>query len=60
MTQLERCESFEVLIEAGQQIVKLVLAGGATSLSYVKPEDVSELEAALEERPELLRRRKGG
>jgi hypothetical protein len=60
MTQLERCESFEVSeAEGGQRIVKLVLAGGATSMSYVKPEDVSELEAALEERPELLRRRKG-
>lgn len=57
MTQLERCESFRVTTEAGQPVVKLVLAGGATSMSYVKPEDVSELEAALEERPELLRRR---
>ena len=59
MTQLERCESFEVTTEGGQPVVKLVLAGGAKSMSYVKPEDVSELEAALEERPELLRRRKG-
>lgn len=57
MTQLERCESFSVAKEGEQQVVKLVLAGGATSMSYVKPEDVSELEAALGERPELLRRR---
>lgn len=60
MTQLERCESFEVVVEGTQHIVKLVLAGGATSMSYVKPEDVSELEAALEERPELLLRRRKG
>lgn len=60
MTQLERCESFEVVVEGEQHIVKLVLAGGAKSLSYVKPEDVAELEQALEGRPELLRRRNGG
>ncbi len=59
MTQLERCESFEVVFEGEQQIVKLVLAGGATSMSYVKAEDVTELEKALAERPELLRRRNG-
>ena len=58
MTQLERCESFEVKAEKGQSVVKLVLAGGATSMSFVKPEDVVELEAALKERPELQRRRK--
>lgn len=58
-SQLERCESFEVMLEGEQHIVKLVLAGGATSLSYVKPEDVIELETALEERPELARRRNG-
>ncbi len=59
MTQLERCESFEVVVEGEQHIVKLVLAGGAKSLSYVKPEEVAELEKALEGRPELLRRRQG-
>jgi len=59
MNQLERCESFDVVVEGEQHIVKLVLAGGAKSLSYVKPEDVAELEKALEDRPELLRRRKG-
>lgn len=58
MTTLERCESFEVVVEGDQHIVKLVLAGGAKSLSYVKPEEVAELEKALETRPELLRRRK--
>lgn len=59
MTQLERCESFEVVVEGSQHIVKLVLAGGAKSLSYVKPEDVDELEKALVDRPELQRRRIG-
>lgn len=59
MTQLERCESFEVMVEGEQHVVKLVLAGGAKSLSYVKPDDVEELETALEQRPELQRRRKG-
>ncbi len=60
MNQLERCEAFEVVTEGEQQIVKLVLAGGAKSLSYVKAEEVVELEKALEGRPELLRRRKDG
>ncbi|MCA9707735.1 MAG: hypothetical protein KDK70_17930 [Myxococcales bacterium] len=59
MTQLERCESFDVVTEGEQHIVKLVLAGGAKSLSYVKPEEVEELEKALEGRPELQRRRAG-
>lgn len=57
MTAVERCESFEVVVEGEQHIVKLYLAG-ATSLSYVKPDEVAELEAALEGRPELQRRRK--
>ncbi|MCH9686761.1 MAG: hypothetical protein K0V04_35335 [Deltaproteobacteria bacterium] len=57
MTTLERCESFEVVVEGEQHIVKLVLSGGAKSLSYVKAEEVVELEKALEGRPELLRRR---
>lgn len=57
MTSIERCESFETVVEGEQHIVKLYLAG-ATSLSYVKPEEVAELNKALEGRPELLRRRK--
>lgn len=59
MTQLERCEMFSVVVEGEQHVVKLVLAGGAKSMSYVKPEDVDELEKALAERPELQRRRDG-
>lgn len=57
MTSIERCESFEVVVEGEQHIVKLYLEG-ATSLSYVKAEEVAELEKALESRPELQRRRK--
>lgn len=57
MTQIERCESFEVVVEGEQHIVKLYLQG-ATSLSYVKADEVAELEKALEDRPELQRRRK--
>ncbi|MCX4244823.1 hypothetical protein [Paraliomyxa miuraensis] len=57
MTQLERCESFEIGEDRGQPVVKLELPGGAKSMSYVKPEDVEELEKALDERPELKRRR---
>ena len=58
MTSIERCEAFEVVVEGEQHIVRLELAG-ATSMSYVKAEEVAELEKALESRPELLRRRKG-
>jgi len=56
MQQLERCESFEVAKEGEQRVVKLALAG-AKSLSYLKPEELSELEQALEDRPEIARRR---
>ncbi len=58
MTTLERCESFEVVKEGEQFIVKLVLAGGAKSMSYVKESEVEELEKALSSRAELQRRRK--
>ncbi len=57
MATLERCESFEHVVEGEQHIIKLVLSGGAKSLSYVKAEEVVELEKALEGRPELVRRR---
>lgn len=57
MDQLEACESWSVADEGAQKIVKLVLAGGAKSMSYVKPEELAELEKALSSRPELVRRR---
>lgn len=57
MVQLEACESWSVADEGGQKAVKLVLSGGAKSMSYVKPEELAELEKALANRPELVRRR---
>lgn len=57
MEQIEACESWSVAEEGAQRIVKLVLAGGAKSMSYLKPEELAELEKALSNRPELVRRR---
>lgn len=57
MTSIERCETFEFVLEGEQHIVKQHLQG-ATSLSYVKAEEVDELKKALESRPELMRRLK--
>jgi len=57
MDQLEACETWSVAEEAAQRVVKLVLAGGAKSMSYLKPDELAELEKALSTRPELVRRR---
>lgn len=57
MEQIETCEGFEVVHEGEQPIVKLVLAGGAKSLSYLKPDELVELEKAISTRPEILHRR---
>lgn len=57
MTSLERCEAFEVVVEGEQHIVRVEQAG-AVALSYVKPDEVAEIEKALESRPQLQRRRK--
>ncbi len=59
MTQVETCEAFEVVHEGDQPIVKVVLSGGAKSLAYLKPDELVELEKAIETRPEIARRRAG-
>ncbi|MBC8074231.1 MAG: hypothetical protein IAG13_38280 [Deltaproteobacteria bacterium] len=59
MAQIETCEAFNVDVDkpTGQQVVKLVLPGGAKSMSFLKAEELAELEKALSTRPELERRR---
>jgi hypothetical protein len=57
MDQIETCESFEVVSEGQQAAVRLVLAGGARGMSFLKAEEAEELEKALRERPELDHRR---
>jgi hypothetical protein len=57
MEQLEQCEQFQVAFEGEQAVVKLVLPGGAKAMSYMKREELAELEKALQARPELSRRR---
>jgi hypothetical protein len=57
MTQIEASEAFEVLHEGQQPIVK-VLHAGATSMAYLKPEELEELEAAMSGRPDIEHRRK--
>ena len=59
MQQVETCEAFEVVHEGDQPIVKVVLSGGAKSLAYLKPDELEELEGAIEDRPEIARRRVG-
>ncbi len=59
MAQIETCEAFEAVLEGEQPIVKVVLSGGAKSLAYLKPEELVELEKAIELRPEIARRRAG-
>ncbi len=58
MEQIEQCETFEVTRERDQPVVKLVLQGGAKSMSFLKSAEVEELEAALRDRPELGHRRR--
>jgi hypothetical protein len=59
MEQIEACESFSVEEDkqTKQPVVKLVLSGGAKSMSFLKPDEIAELEKALATRPELVRRR---
>lgn len=59
MAQIETCEAFEAVLEGEQPIVKVVLSGGAKSLAYLKPDELAELEKAIELRPEIARRRAG-
>lgn len=58
MEKIEICEWFEVGREGEQIVVKLVLAERATSMSYLKPEELEELEAAIAGRQEILHRRR--
>jgi hypothetical protein len=60
LEQIETCEWFEVGNEGAQIVVKLHLPGGARGMSYLKAEELVELEAALADRPELLHRRRDG
>lgn len=54
--QIEGCETFEIGEEMGQPAVKVLLAG-AKSIAFLKPDEIAELEKALEGRPELVHRR---
>ncbi|MBL4687885.1 MAG: hypothetical protein JKY37_25065 [Nannocystaceae bacterium] len=55
--QLENCESFEVTREMDQPCVKMVLPGNTVGRSFLKDEELVELEKALQTRPELAHRR---
>lgn len=54
--QIEACETFVIGEERGQPAVKVMLPG-ATSTAFLKPDEIAELEKALEGRPELSHRR---
>jgi hypothetical protein len=58
MEKVEICESFSVGREGDQIVVKLVLAERAKSMSYLKAEELEELEQAIAGRPEILHRRR--
>lgn len=55
--QLENCESFEVTREMDQPCVKMVLPGSTVGRSFLKDDELAELEKALQTRPELGHRR---
>ena len=55
--QLENCESFEVTREMDQPCVKMVLPGNTVGRSFLKDDELAELEKALGLRPELSHRR---
>ena len=57
LQQLETCETFEVTREMDQPCVKMVLPGNTVGRSFLKDNELEELEAALETRPELAHRR---
>ena len=57
--QLENCESFEVTREMDQPCVKMVLPGSTVGRSFLKDDELEELEKALQTRPELAHRRVG-
>ncbi|MEM6994224.1 MAG: hypothetical protein AAF721_27160 [Myxococcota bacterium] len=58
--QLENCESFEVTREMDQPCVKMVLPGNTVGRSFLKDDELAELEKALQTRPELSHRRVDG
>jgi hypothetical protein len=60
MAQIEVCESFEFTEDNAQPVVRVILAGGATSMAYLKAEQLEELEQALQGRPEIEHRRRDG
>jgi hypothetical protein len=55
--QLEKCEHFEVHTEGDRMVVKFEI-NGMNGMSYLKPDELGELEAALDGRPELAHRRR--
>ena len=59
LTQLETCETFEVTREMDQPCVKMVLPGNTVGRSFLKDDELAELEEALQTRPELSHRRQG-
>jgi hypothetical protein len=56
LEQIEGCESFGIGEEMGQPAVKVML-NGAKSIAFLKPDEIAEIEKALETRPELVHRR---
>ena len=55
--QLEKAEHFEVQSEGDRMVVKFEI-NGMNGMSYLKPDELGELEKALEDRPELAHRRR--
>jgi hypothetical protein len=55
--QLEKCEHYEVVAEGDRQVVKFEI-NGMNGMSYLKEEELAELEKALESRPEITHRRR--
>jgi hypothetical protein len=55
--QLEKCEHYQVVPEGERMVVKFEI-NGMNGMSYLKAEELEELEKALENRPEITHRRR--
>ena len=54
--QLEKCEHYQVVPEGDRMVVKFEI-NGMNGMSYLKVDELEELEKALEGRPEIARRK---
>jgi hypothetical protein len=57
LAQLEKCEHYEVAAEGDRMVVKFEI-NGMNGMSYLKADELEELDKALSRRPEITHRRR--